>query len=118
MLRERSEHFIDALSQKPSLTPLYKNRRFTVEIQDGYERVWIELADGKCRLLDTEPLEVDITVSGDAQMIETLMDGRERMLLMDEEGRLEVDGTLRNLLALESLFVLTGDEADSWHHRA
>jgi ubiquinone biosynthesis protein UbiJ len=107
MLIEASERFVAVLSQKPALVPLYKNKRMDVEINGGEERVWIRFDDGHCERLVAAPERVDVTVNGSIEDVMALVNGSERLMLLEEEGRLKVEGHLRHLLALESLFLLT-----------
>jgi len=116
MIKEASEHFVEILSQKPALVPLYKNRDMTLEIQSDEEHIWLQFLDGHCDILLSKPEHVDITVSGNTECIEALIKGYERLTLMEEEGRITIDGSLRHLLSLESLFVLTGEDSALLHN--
>jgi ubiquinone biosynthesis protein UbiJ len=111
MIKEASEHFVEILSHKPALVPLYQNRNMVLELRSHQEQIWLQFSYGCCSLLIEKPEHVDIVVSGENENIASFMKGCERLTLMKEEGRLSVSGNLRNLLSLESLFVLTGESS-------
>ncbi|MBM7646417.1 putative sterol carrier protein [Scopulibacillus daqui] len=107
MLKETSESFVQVLLQKPVLQPLYKNRHFTLQLNDTKDTVWISFKDGDCSLLNERPNQIDVYISGEEEQIKALINGKERLMTLEKEGRLRVDGPGRHLLALESLFLLT-----------
>lgn len=116
MIKEASEHFIEQLSHKPALVPLYKNRNMVLELKSEQEQIWLQFIDCHCDVLYEKPEHVDIVVYGENEHIASLIKGYERLTLMEEEGRISVNGSLRNLLSLESLFVLTGDASSLLHN--
>jgi len=116
MIKEASEHFVTALSAKPALIPLYKNKEMVCEINGNEERVWLHFHDGSCQLMLSEPDHVDVTLSGDSGCIASLLRGADRLMRMEEEGRITANGSLRYLLSLESLFVLTGETSPILHN--
>ena len=111
MIKEASEHFVECLLSKPALIPLYKNRNMILELQSSREKIWLKFSNNQCQILREPPENVDIVVSGENENIEALIKGDERLTLMEEEGRITVRGSLRNLLSLESLFVLSGESS-------
>ncbi|MFC7394334.1 SCP2 sterol-binding domain-containing protein [Scopulibacillus cellulosilyticus] len=116
MLKETSENFVQTLLQKPVLQPLYKNRSFILQLDDKKETVWISFCNGECELLDEHPDNIDVYVSGEENQIVALINGSERLMVLEKEGRLRIDGLERHLLVLESLFLLTGDASRSLHY--
>ncbi|GGH75231.1 hypothetical protein JOD43_000564 [Pullulanibacillus pueri] len=116
MLKEASKQFADTLTKKAVLQPLYKNRNIVVEIKDNEEQTWLCFKNGTCEVSDVKPEVVDISVYGPSQFVESLMNGSERLMLLESEGNLNIDGNLHHLLALESLFLLTGQQSSLVKH--
>jgi len=108
MLIEASKEFIDVLEKKSALEPLYKKRNIVVSLKCENEETWIAFYEGKCSILNAQPDHVNVHVSGDVASIRALMSGSERLMLLEVEGLLKLNGHLQDLLALESLFLLTG----------
>ncbi|GGE48408.1 hypothetical protein GCM10011391_29010 [Pullulanibacillus camelliae] len=116
MLIEASKEFVDVLAKKTVFEPLYKKRNIVVALKCENEETWIAFHEGQCSILTEKPDTVDVQVAGKATSLRALMDGSERLMLLEAEGRLELNGHLQDLLALESLFLLTGKHSTLFKH--
>jgi|GEM_PF-2160207 len=108
MLNEASRNFVAVLEKKSALEPLYKKRNIVVSLKCENEETWIAFHEGSCSILNAHPDLVNVHISGNVASMKALMSGSERLMLLEVEGLLELSGQLQDLLALESLFLLTG----------
>lgn len=101
--------FIDRLESNRSLRPLYRSTNFRVAIKSGRDRFLLFFNKEGCRIMDfTEQAEV--VISGGERELLRLVEGEERLLEMAGRQDIVAQGFYRNLLKLESLFVLNARE--------
>ncbi|HEX7065512.1 MAG TPA: SCP2 sterol-binding domain-containing protein [Bacillales bacterium] len=100
--------FIERLKENRSLRPLYRNVDFCVELKG--KRVSCLLAFDKegCRRI--EGGKADVTITGKDKDLIHLLEGKERLLMMAQRQALNIQGSYRRQLKLESLFLLNGTE--------
>ena len=118
MLREASRQFADQLAQKSVLLPLYRHRNIIVEIKnsDNDEQTWLCFRNGHCEVIEDKPEQVDVIIRGNSSILESVINGSERLMLLESEGNLNIEGSLPHVLALESLFLLTGQQSSLFKH--
>ncbi|WP_085522848.1 SCP2 sterol-binding domain-containing protein [Tuberibacillus sp. Marseille-P3662] len=116
ILREILDAFIHTLSLKPVLEPLYKDKPMTINIQSTHEQVWMRLNQEGGHVLESNPETADVFLSGQDKVIEAAMTGAEPMLSLQKNGHLNTQGSQNHLLALESLFLLTGHKSHLFHN--
>lgn len=103
------DQFLDRLKKNRSLKPLYRNADFCVELKGKNSTYYLVIEKEGCRKLP-EGAKADVQISGKEKDLVFLLDGKERLMSMVQRQALEVKGTYRRLLKVESLFLLNGTE--------
>lgn len=116
MLKSKSEQFVDTLCHKPVLQPLFKNKNMVVRLGNEKETVYLTFQDGSCSLLSDAPINIDVSMTGSEEHVMSLINGSERLMLLNKDESFIVEGSQRHLLALESLFILMGESSYLCQH--
>lgn len=103
------QQFVERLKKNRSLKPLYRNSDFCVALAGNHNTYYMAVEKEGCRLLP-EGTRADVTISGNEKDLVHLLEGKERLMSMVQRQALEVQGTYRRLLKVESLFLLNGTE--------
>ncbi|TCP23504.1 SCP-2 sterol transfer family protein [Scopulibacillus darangshiensis] len=116
MLRSQSERFVQTLAEKSALQPLYKNKDIILQLKSEKESVLMSFHNGVCSLISEPSGNIDVNITGKYDSLVLLIDGSERLMMLEQEGNLEVEGKQCNLLTLESLFILAGESSYLFRH--
>lgn len=110
-MMEAIKSFIDAFDVQDHLQPLIQNADIQVLLCNGEQSIHLAIKDGQI----TFSKHHDITqtmyeISGSTIGIKKLLEGKERLRVLQTQGQLNFSGPLRKALLLESIFYLAKAE--------
>jgi SCP-2 sterol transfer family len=106
---ESIKTFVEAFQAQSHLLPLIQGVDLKVQL-NGWERSFLlHIKNGTITLVHSSD-QVDCEIGGDQIALNQLLEGKERMRILERNGQLKVSAPLRTMLLLESIFVLTKTE--------
>ena len=105
--------FIEEVKSKEHLAPFLRNVTFSIGIQSEDEFIIFMIEEGGISLCPSSHLaESTIHLSGSINSIAAVLSGEKKLRMAINQGEIKSATTFRNLLFLESLFIL----AKKYHH--
>jgi hypothetical protein len=111
-MRDAVKTFLTAMKEREHLLTLIENLEMLV-IKLVYEQNIIEMAfhHGEAILLDEKKeRSISCEISGEAESIKSLIKGERKLRFLMLSGQLNVIGSFRTILLLETIFYLTKPE--------
>ncbi|PLT28079.1 SCP2 sterol-binding domain-containing protein [Peribacillus deserti] len=97
--------FLENLKKKPYLLPILSNNSRTICFQTGKGKNILYLSKKKQYMVTTEE-NVHFYIRGQEDSLTNLLMGKEKLQTLVKEEQIHVEGSFRDLLYLESLFLL------------
>lgn len=101
------KYFVEKLNRKESLKPLLRNASLSLVLTCQNESYFMELKNNRFswrRMKDDKP---DIWLTGDRTSISLVTEGEILLREAKKRGSIQLEGSLRKILLLESLFFLS-----------
>lgn len=106
-MQEAVRTFLMAVKEQGQLQPLLESAEFKVSLISDQLTIVLLIKDGEISVLNEPDMEpVNIKISGQLTEITRLLEGSERLRVLQKSGRLNVSAPLRATLLLESIFYL------------
>ena len=110
-VRSKLQEMIDRLGKAPAdvrrdlARALPKPRRVQIEVTDLRKSYWTDLARGKMGPLQEGPApeRADITLRGSSDDLIAMVDGKANLLSMYLRGKVRIDASLSDLMALRKM---------------
>jgi len=108
-LDELVEGFVNRLQTKSHVFELFHHSTFSLAIGNELDKYHLSLQDGE--VIMNEPVQADIEVNGRTPIIASLLEGKLKLRDGISYHGIQVTGSFRDQLLVESLFFLTGKKA-------
>lgn len=118
MVEEALNIFVQTLQDKQILKPLYKNKELVISFQTEESVIYLQLIKGQCSVTADFELSTasEIHIQGDDTTLLKLINGQEKLSTLKGDSSLSIKGKDNDLLALESLFILTNGKEKLLHN--
>ncbi len=110
LLQEWMKSFVDKLNRKESLKPLFRNTSLSLAISCQNDVYIMELRDNRFswrRMTDENP---DVWLTGERDSIMKVSTGEILLRKAKKSELIQLEGSLRKILLLESLFFLSNSQ--------
>lgn len=98
---------INRIKQSDNIKRLLANEQLVVSIQCEEEQWYIIFSDTEIQIRSFHSeIENGISIEGSIEAMRLLLNGEDFLLSMQKRGELKVQGDLKSLLLLESIFYL------------
>lgn len=106
---EEVNSFLKTFKDKGHILPLIQHAELRLRISTTEQQsVQLVIKNGEIfALYDSHQEQANCQIHGGLQELKQLFEGHERLRVLQRNGALNVKGTLRTVLLLESLFYLT-----------
>lgn len=98
---------LEKIRDSAQLTKIIDNSDLTVCFMVEDERWFIFFQEGHVHMEYQADTDGDVVIEGNMEAIRLLLNGDDFLLSMIKRGELQADGSLKNLLLLESIFYLS-----------
>ncbi|WP_409251884.1 hypothetical protein V1502_17530 [Bacillus sp. SCS-153A] len=88
------------------LKALMPARPFRVAFDNGLEVKMISLGKNELSMVEEESGQSDFTVEGSPELMNVLISGKEKLSILSERREVEITGSYRGLLFVESVLTL------------
>jgi hypothetical protein len=112
---ETMNTFLQAVKEREHIHPLIQQADLRVSLLcDQHQPIQLVIKNGEIvTLLDSESTEQPRNeISGNLTAMEQLLEGKERLRVLERNSHLKVTSSLRTTLLLESIFYLTKAQND------
>jgi len=103
-MNELLQAFLLEVKRCGHLYPLMQQADVRLTLQCGDEKTQLEIKQAVISILNEE--ETSIQICGELSALKQLLEGKERLRVLEKRGAIKVTANLRTALWLESLFFL------------
>jgi hypothetical protein len=104
-MKEVIKSFIIAANRQEHILPLIRQADFHVNLSTGQESIQLKITRGRIEICESEA-SGGYSIEGSPAEMSKLLNGEEKLRVLERGGILRVSAPLRIVLLLEALFLL------------
>ena len=99
--------FLTAVREREDILPLIDNEELLFSLNSEQQSTVLGIKGGEIYTVNDKAAQMpNATITGSWQAIKLMLEGKEKLRIMQKNGALKVTAPLRTILKLESLFYL------------